>query len=194
MVDPRRVSVLRRDLALGNSCGPAGIYPALPSGVRADCTSVVWLADSMAGLEGAERCQISLWSHQITVDCGSGGSQMPSRTVDRLERILERRKFADPREASVASGGVPPVTYGQETIATGWTRNVRGAARRRLHHDSGRPGRAGYPDCPVPAGDELLPGPLVAEYERTTAPDGVLRADPPGMGRPRRIERFRRAS
>jgi uncharacterized membrane protein YbaN (DUF454 family) len=80
------------------------------------------LADSMAGLEGVERCQISLWSHQITVVCGPSGSPVASRTVDRLERILEGRKFADPIEAGYTFGAVPYATDGQETIATGWKR------------------------------------------------------------------------
>ena len=62
------------------------------------------LADSLAGLEGVERCHVSLWSHRITIDCGPGAGSLASRTVDRVERILEGRRAADPREAALRSG------------------------------------------------------------------------------------------
>ena len=35
------------------------------------------LADSLADLEGVERCHVSLWSHRITVDCSPGLARRP---------------------------------------------------------------------------------------------------------------------
>src|SRR5271157_149178 len=80
------------------------------------------LADSLAGLEGVERCHVSLWSHRITIDCGPGAGPLASRTVDRLERILEGRRAADPREAVVRSGAVPSATDAPPTAPTVWKR------------------------------------------------------------------------
>ena len=49
------------------------------------------------------------------------------------------------------------------------TSRVSGHGRRRLRDDSGRPRRAGEPDGPLPAGDQLLPGAVVAPIERASA-------------------------
>jgi uncharacterized membrane protein YbaN (DUF454 family) len=80
------------------------------------------LADSVASLEGVERCQISLWSHQITVICGQGAGPMASRTVDRIERILEGRRAADSAAGDFTSGDIPFANGGPVPIATGLKR------------------------------------------------------------------------
>src|SRR5208337_3101977 len=80
------------------------------------------LADSLAGLEGVERCHVSLWSHRITIDCGPGAGSLASRTVDRVERILEGRRAADPREAALRSGAVPEAIDDPVIAATVWKR------------------------------------------------------------------------
>src|SRR5271157_1882841 len=80
------------------------------------------LADSLAGLEGVERCHVSLWSHRITIDCGPGAGSLAGRTVDRVERILEGRRGADPREAALRSGAVPEATDAPPIAATVWQR------------------------------------------------------------------------
>ena len=76
------------------------------------------LADSLAGLEGVERCYVALWSHRITIDCGPGAGPLASRTVDRVERILEGRRAADPRAAALRSGAVPEATDAPVIVAT----------------------------------------------------------------------------
>ena len=78
------------------------------------------LADSLAGLEGVERCHVSLRSHRITVDCCPGAGPLASHTVDRVERILEGRGAADPREAVVRSGSA--TTDASPIAATVWKR------------------------------------------------------------------------
>src|SRR5271157_1141094 len=80
------------------------------------------LADSLAGLEGVERCYVSLWSHRITIDCGPCAGPLASHTVDRVERILEGRRAADPREAALRSGAVPAAADASVIAATAWKR------------------------------------------------------------------------
>ncbi len=94
----------------------------LHQGSVGDRATYARLADSVASLEGVERCHVSLWSHWITVDCGPGGSRdgeshggpgganPGGAEVCRSEgsrRHIRRR---------------PPATDGPEPIATGWKR------------------------------------------------------------------------
>ncbi|MGO9601107.1 MAG: DUF454 family protein [Isosphaeraceae bacterium] len=80
------------------------------------------LADSLADLEGVERCHVSLWSHRITIDCCPGAGPSATHTVDRVERILEGRRAADPTEAVVRSGVVPAAADAPVIAATAWKR------------------------------------------------------------------------
>src|SRR5271157_1458664 len=80
------------------------------------------LADSLAGLDGVERCHVALWSHRITIDCGPGAGPLASRTVDRVERILEAQAAAHPREAVAGSGAVPAAADAPVIAATVWKR------------------------------------------------------------------------
>jgi uncharacterized membrane protein YbaN (DUF454 family) len=83
-------------------------------GDRSTCTR---LADAVASLEGVERCQVSPWTHRITVVCGPDGGPASSRTLDRVERILEGQNGAD-------FGAVepPPGVFDAPEVATGWRR------------------------------------------------------------------------
>jgi len=100
----------------------AGHVRLLHRGLAGDRATCSQLADKVASLEGVERCRVSLWSHWITIDCSPDVSALASRTVDRVERILEGRIAASPREADVKSGTAPSMTVGPEPIATGWKR------------------------------------------------------------------------
>ncbi len=91
-------------------------------GLARDRAAASRLADSLAGLEGVERCHVSLWSHRITIDCGPGAGPLAGRTVDRVERILEGRKAVDPRYAALSSGAVPEPTDAPVIAATVWKR------------------------------------------------------------------------
>ena len=53
-----------------------GVYALFIGGMR-DRAAASRLADSLAGLEGVERCHVSLWSHRITIDCGPGAADWP---------------------------------------------------------------------------------------------------------------------
>jgi len=99
-----------------------GSVRLLHRGHARDRAAASRLADSLAGLEGVERCYVSLWSHRITIDCGPGAGPLASRTVDRVERILEGRRAADPREAALRSGAVPEATDAPVIAATVWKR------------------------------------------------------------------------
>jgi len=99
-----------------------GSVRLLHRGHARDRAAASRLADSLAGLEGVERCYVSLWSHRITIDCGPGAGPLASRTVDRVERILEGRRAADPREAALRSGAVPEATDAPVIAASVWKR------------------------------------------------------------------------
>src|SRR5271157_563927 len=99
-----------------------GSVRLLHRGHARDRVAASCLADRLAGLEGVERCYVSLWSHRITIDCGPGAGPLASRTVDRVERILEGRRAADPRAAALRSGSVPAATDAPPIAATVWKR------------------------------------------------------------------------
>ena len=80
------------------------------------------LADRVASVEEVERCHVPLWSHRITVVVAFGGGPSASRTVDRVERILEGWKFAEPLEAEPTVGVAPTATDCETPIAVGWKR------------------------------------------------------------------------
>src|SRR5271157_5826629 len=110
------------DLSLWESyADEPGSVRLLHRGHARDRAAASRLADSLAGLEGVERCYVSLWSHRITIDCGPGAGRLGSRTVDRVERILEGRRAADP-EAALRSGAVPETTDAPIIAATPWKR------------------------------------------------------------------------
>ncbi len=91
-------------------------------GLARDRAAASRLADSLAGLEGVERCHVSLWSHRITIDCGPDTGPLARRTVDRVERILEGRRAGDPRNAALSSGAAPETTGAPVIAATVWKR------------------------------------------------------------------------
>jgi uncharacterized membrane protein YbaN (DUF454 family) len=99
-----------------------GIVRLLHRGHARDRAAASRLADSLAGLEGVERCYVSLWSHRITIDCGPDAGPLAGRMVDRVERILEGRRAADPREAALRSGAAPAATDAPLIAATVWKR------------------------------------------------------------------------
>ena len=92
------------------------------SGRALDRDSAARLADSLAGLEGVERCRVSLWSHRITVDFAPGAAPLASRSVNRLERVLEMRETADQSDHLVSPTPAPAAPDAPLIAATPWKR------------------------------------------------------------------------
>jgi len=100
----------------------AGSVRLVHRGHARDRAAASRLADSLASLEGVERCHVSLWLHRITIDCSPDAGPLASLTVDRVERILEGRRAADPRNAALRSGAVPETTDAPVSAASAWKR------------------------------------------------------------------------
>jgi uncharacterized membrane protein YbaN (DUF454 family) len=97
-----------------------GRFRLINRGIDGDRDSCSRLADRVSGLEGVGRCHVSPRSRQITVDCEPGDASSASRTLDRVERILDGRKASRHREASLAMIAQNPTSV--VPIATGWRR------------------------------------------------------------------------
>ena len=122
---PHRLWVVRGISFWETSADEPGSVRLFHRGRARDRAAASRLADSMGGLEGVERCPCRygrVGSRSIAVRHWPWPSQ-----VDRVERILEGGKVADPREAALRSGGVPEATDAPVIAGTGWKRLRYGA-------------------------------------------------------------------
>jgi uncharacterized membrane protein YbaN (DUF454 family) len=74
------------------------------------------LADTVAGLDGVERCDVSLWSRRMTVVLDREAGASAGRTMGVAEAVLEGRYAAVGADDGVTTAAPPPVPV------TGWKR------------------------------------------------------------------------
>jgi uncharacterized membrane protein YbaN (DUF454 family) len=104
----------------GNSGDVRLVHP----GSALEREAATQLADALAGIEGVDRCDVSLWSHKITIHFAPEAAAASRRTVSRLERVLEGREQLHFAPASGAKGHAAD---GRAVAPSAWGRLKYGA-------------------------------------------------------------------